>query len=273
MPPIRPRLLTIGTHRLRGLRARHAATLLTGYDLVVTAVPAPTLILLDLDATEPGFPELAAPQLAGVITDRMHQSELHPAWLVGLAPGPTPDDDAEAYLAGCHLVLHGPLDDARLAAIQRLAGHPAPLPPTDRATAAYQRAALRVLMAVQAAQIPVWTADDVALLLGTLTHYPVPRDARERPRDLAGARRVLRAIGGRQHAIQRLHALATAWRTHHPLYAEVLWLFLDGWKRSEIVSYFVSRHLYEDSRVYACIKQLPERIAQELRVAQMREED
>jgi hypothetical protein len=202
----------------------------------------------------------------------MHQGALHPAWLVGLAARLAPELDAEAYLAGCHLVLHGPLDEGRVAALQRLAGHPAPPPPTDRATEAYQRAAARVLQAVQAAQIPIWTAEEVRLLLGYLTRYPVPRDRNARPQDLAGAQRVVVALGGLDAAAQRLHAIAAAWRTHAPLDAEILWHFLDGSGRLEIVSYFVSRQLYEDSRISTCIKRLPERIAQELRLAQIRED-
>jgi hypothetical protein len=274
MPTLRPHLLTIGAQRLRTrrVRPRHTPTLLAGYDLAVRlldrAQPVhPTLILLDLHAEEPGVPELATPQLAAVLAHQMHQGALHPAWLVGLAARLAPELDAEAYLAGCHLVLHGPLDEGRVAALQRLAGHPAPLPPTDRATEAYQRAAARVLQAVQAAQIPIWTAEDVSLLLAYLTRYPGPCT----PRDQAGAKRVLRALGGLDAASARLHTLVVAWRTRHPLYAEVLWLFLDGWERREIVSYFVSRHLYEDSRISHCIKTLPEWIARELRIAQIRE--
>jgi hypothetical protein len=49
--------------------------------------------------------------------------------------------------------------------------------------------------------------------------------------------------------------------------------FLAGWERREIVRSFVSRHLYEDSRIYRCIKRLPKHIAQALRMAQARDED
>lgn len=274
MPTIRPHLLTIGAQRVRlaHTSVRHATTLLAGYDLAARLLdPAqprhPTLILLDLDATELGFSELAAPQLAAVLAHRMHRGDLHPAWLIGLAPGPAPNEDAEAYLAGCHVVLHQPLRETIFARLESLAGQPASLPPTDRATYAYQLAAERVLQAVQAAQITVWTVEEVRVLLGALTRYPVPKAP------VSHSKRVLRALGGPERAHQRLHAMAAAWRTQRPLYAEILWQFLDGSERREIVSYFVSRHLYEDSRVYAGIKHLPERIARELQIAQGGAED
>lgn len=275
---LRPHVLTIGAHHLHGhgLRVRHAATLLTGYDVAVRSLAVttahPTIILLDLHAEEPGFPEFAAPQLAAVLTHRMHHGNLHPAWLIGLAIDPTNDLAMEAQVAGCQIILPAPITDEQRQGLLRLGDTPALLPPADRATAAYQRAAERVIRAVQTAQLPIWTADEVRLLLGYLTRYPVPRDRDARPRDLAGAQRVVRALGGLDAASQRLHAIADAWRSPAPLDAEILWHFLDGAERLEIVSSFVSRQLYEDSRVYTCIRRLPERIAQELRLAQVREE-
>ena len=267
MPTLRSHRLTIGAHRLRTRGTRHATTLLAGYDLAVhllnTAQPVqPNLILLDPHAEEPGFPELAAPQFAAVLAAQMHRSEIHPAWLIGLAAGPTSDGDAEAYLAGCHLVLHLPLGEMLRMGLQRLAELPAGLPPTDRLTQVYQRAAARVLDAVQAAQITLWTVDDVEILLGYLTRYPVSEASSGQ------TKRVLRMLGGYDAAVQRLYAIAEAWRTRFPLYAEILVLFLNGANRREIVHFFVSRQLYEDSRIYACIKRLPERIAQELRLPQ-----
>lgn len=279
MPAARPSLLTIGAHHLRTTQAAvtHSTTLLHAYAqalrLLDGARPSrPTLILLDLHAQEPGFPEFAAPQLAAVLARQMITGKLHPAWLIGLAADPTPDLDLEAHVAGCHLLLPPPISESQQRGLLRLAQTPALLLPTaDRATIAYGLAAERVLLAVQAAQIPLWTADEVILVLRFLTAYPLPRNAKERPGDQARTTRLLRALGGSRQARQRLHQIANAWRTRFPLYSEILWQFLDGWERKEIVSYFVSRHLYEDSRIYTCISELPERIAQELRLAQTKE--
>ncbi|HEY0738718.1 MAG TPA: hypothetical protein VGD69_27615 [Herpetosiphonaceae bacterium] len=272
MPTLRPHLLTIGAHslRTRHIRPRHAPTLLAGYDAAVRLLdPArpvhPTVILLQLDASEPGFPGLAAPLLAAVLSRRMEAGELHPAWLIGLATEDAGDLATEAQVAGCQLVLPSPLPDDAWPWLFELAQTPIPPRTADPAIQIYQRVAERVLTAVQAAQITLWTVDDVEILLGYLTRYPVP----EAPP--AQSKRVLRMLGGYDAASQRLAAMVDAWRDRFPLHAAVLQLFLDGANRREIVHFFVSRELYEDSRIYACIKRLPERIAQELRLAQVRE--
>ncbi|HEX6288225.1 MAG TPA: hypothetical protein VFZ66_03500 [Herpetosiphonaceae bacterium] len=283
-PTIPPHVLAIGSTGLHAaLRAAGVAvspvpTLLDGYDravrrLAAAAPPRLTLILLDLHAHAPGFPELAAPQLAAVLAEQMTRGALHPAWLIGLTSTPAPDLDAEAYLAGCHLVLHRPLTPAMRARLARLATYPAALPPTDRATQAYQRAALRVVHAVEAAQVPLWSAADVALLLGWLTPYPLRRATRAQPQQQAAARRLVRALGGARAAHRRLHQIAASWRVRAPLHAEVLTLFLQGWERRAIVRSYVDRGLYEDTRIYIVINELPQRIAAELRLAQAREED
>lgn len=274
MPAIRPHLLTIGAQRLRTkhVRPRYAATLLDGYDHAVRLLDCaqslqPTVIVLHLAATEPGFPEFAAPQLAAVLTRRMQIQAIHPASLIGLATDPAPALVAEAEVAGCQFILPPPRTDEQWQALFRLTRPPIPLRAPDRATEMYQRAAERVLAAVHAAQITIWTAGDVAILLGYLTRYPV-EDASP-----VQARRVLRVLGGYELASQHLYEMVEAWRIRFPLYAEVLRLFLAGWERREIVHFFVSRDLYEDSRIYACIKRLPEHIAQELRLTQARKGD
>jgi hypothetical protein len=283
MPTIPPHALTIGAleahTRLRAARftVSHAHTLLDGYAqatrrLAIQEPIRPTLILLDLAAQEPGFPELAAPQLAAVLAQEMHEGALHPAWLIGLAADLRHDQATEAHVAGCHLIFQAPLTKDLCWGFAGLVQAPALPPHRERATRAYQRAAARVLHAVQAAQIHLWTIDDARLVLGWLTRYPLPPDMLSQ---LHGpeTRRVLRALGGPRAAHARLHAIAEAWRTRYPLHGEILWMFLDGWERRAIVSYFVSRGLYEDSRVYFCITELPKRIARELRLAHGRTED
>ncbi|HEX6292934.1 MAG TPA: hypothetical protein VFZ66_27370 [Herpetosiphonaceae bacterium] len=272
----RPKRITIGAHRwpLANAPVHHAQTLLDGYTLAQRLLdrkttPAPALILLDLHAHEPGFPELAAPQLAAVLAQQMHAGTLHPAWLIGLVTPPAPDLDAEAYLAGCHVILHRPLRTRVTALLDQLARCPASLPPSDPATRAYQQAAARVLPAVRVAQIPLWTATEARLLLGWLTRYPLTDALRARATS-AEMKRILRTLGGAKAARRRLQSLVDAWDERFPLEADVLQFFLDGWERKEIVRFFVDQQLYEDSRVYAVINRLPERIAQEFRLAQSR---
>ncbi|HEY0768790.1 MAG TPA: hypothetical protein VGD31_00465 [Sphingobacteriaceae bacterium] len=269
MPVIRPHLLTIGAKSLRTkhIRPRHAPTLLEGYDAAVHLLDPdqpvhPTLILLDLQATEPGFPEFAAPQLAAVLTHRMETGQIHPAWLIGLVPEGIADLTTEAQVAGCQRVLSLPITHQQWQDLLCLVPAPVPSRSPDHATQVYRIAAERVLQAVQAAQITTWTADDVSVLLGYLTRYPVA----EVP--IAETKRVLRVLGGPEQAYERLRAMVEVWRARFPLYAEILEQFLAGWERREIVHSFVSRDLYEDSRIYACIRKLPERIAQELRLPQ-----
>lgn len=279
MPTIIPHVLAIGSPgrdpllHAAGVAVRHATTLLDGYahavhGLADTESP-PTLILLDLHAVEPGFPELAAPQLAAVLARALHTGALHPAWLIGLAHVADPDLDAEASLAGCHLVLHPPLSQAMQAGMVRLSRTPALLPPTDRATHAYQRAALRVVEVVQAAQVPIWTVADATVLLGAITHYPIRRQALERsPR----AHQLVRALGGPQAAMRRLHAITEVVRERSPLHAEVLARFLDGWERRAIVHALVASSCAEHTQVDRAINELPQRLAAELRMQQAREE-
>jgi hypothetical protein len=282
MPAATPHILAIGATpapeilRADGLTIRHAATLLDGHRQAVRRLNPelpirPTVILLDLQATEPGFPELAAPQLVAVLAHAMHAGTLHPAWLIGLAPAGTPELDEEARVAGCHYLLRPPLDETALALLGDEHLPIASLPATDAATRAYGRAAVRVLAAVAAAQIPIWTADDARLLLHTLTPYPL-RQSTERS-TAARSSDLVRALGGPRAARARLETIAAVWQTRFPLHAVILRLLLDGLERREIVAAIVDRRLYEDSRVYAGINELPQRLAQELRTRQADEED
>lgn len=230
--PVHPYLLTIGAHRVRTEYATvvHAATLLVGFEQAIrrldrTKSRTPLIILLDLQAVEPGFPEFSATLLAAVLTHRMQVGEIQAAWLIGLLTGPSPDLNLEAQVAGCHIILQQPITDEQLQELLHLPQPPVPQSVPDRATYVYQVAAERVLGAVQAAQIILWTADDALVLLGYLTRYPAP----EAPRQVT--QRVLRALGGPQQAHQRLHAIVETWRTRIPLHAEILWQFLDGWER------------------------------------------
>jgi hypothetical protein len=125
--------------------------------------------------------------------------------------------------------------------------------------------AQRMLIAVQAAQARSWTADEVALILRWLTPYPGQEIS------IAEARRaetLLRELGGPQEAQQRLEQIAEHWQERYPLHSEILQKFLAGWERRQIVRHVVAQGFYEDSRIYACIKELPYRISRYLRRAQ-----
>jgi hypothetical protein len=132
-----------------------------------------------------------------------------------------------------------------------------------------QAVAQRVLYVVQAAQTRIWTPEEVAVVLRWLTPYPAQSgSARQSTPDtetVIKIQQLLRALGGVRSARQRLDSIAEQWQARYPLHGEILRLFLDGWERREIVRHFVDRRLYEDSRIYHCIKELPRRICDQLR--------
>lgn len=126
--------------------------------------------------------------------------------------------------------------------------------------------AQRVRAATQAAQARTLTTEDVLLILRWLTAYPSQVITHS---EAARAEELLQEMGGSQVAQQRLEQIVEQWQQRYPLHSETLQKFLAGWKRREIVRYIVGQGFYEDSRVYACIKELPERISEHLRRAQL----
>jgi hypothetical protein len=239
----------------------------------------PLLILLDLASYDPDFPEFPGTMLVAALAGQMRAGTLHPAWLLGISTERHVEKDEEALIAGCHVVLHVPLSSDDVLLLRRLAARPAPLPhqdrppPEARVIAVLQAVAQRVLEVVEAAQTRIWTPEEVALVLRWLTPYPaLKRSARQSTRDpesMAGVQPLLRALGGARSARRRLESIADQWQSHYPLHGEILRHFLEGRERREIVRYFVERGLYEDSRIYACIKDLPRRLSEQLRRDQM----
>lgn len=283
MPASNPHVFAIGVQSIyhqmlrgEGFIVSTTSTLLEGYTqlaqrLATSNISRTPLIMIDLRAHEPGFPELAAPQLIAVLDAQIRCNELHPAWLIGLTSELTSLLTVEANIAGCHQILSIPFDDLVLSYLRDLATQAAPLPKQDihdtvgHARQAYQVAAQRVFDAVRAARTYLWTVEDVYLVLGSLTRYPLAEQVVNQLHD-AQAQRALRALGGSRTAKQRLFAIAEGWRERLPLHSEILQRFLEGWERREIVASFVARDLYDDSRVYFCIKELPERLVTELRL-------
>ncbi|MBV9787468.1 MAG: hypothetical protein JOZ51_04810 [Chloroflexi bacterium] len=264
----------------QGFAVTIARSLVAGYAqirrlLATDQPPRPTLILLDVASYDPGFPELPGTLLAAAVAAQMRAGSLRPAWLVGISVEHHVENDSEALIAGCQRVIHLPLtsDDSQL--LRRLATRPAPVPHREtqpeviRVIEVLQAVAQRVLYVVQAAQTRIWTPEEVAVVLRWLTPYPAQsgssRKAVPETESVTKIQQLLRALGGVRSARQRLHSIAEQWQTRYPLHGEILRLFLDGWERREIVRYFVDRGLYEDSRIYHCIKELPRRICDQLR--------
>ena len=262
-----------------GFRIVVEHSLLAGYELarrvLATSRPArPSVILIDLAMTEPGFPELTATLLVAVLMRQMQRGTIHRAWHVGGMSVQHPTLKAEATALGCQAIVGLPLNDAGVTTIQQIIdqpeppSHPISAPQTPDLSEICQNIAQRVLDSVKAAQIRTWTPEDAALVLSWLTTYPAPpvetRGRRSTDRDLTRIKHLLRSFGNQHIARQQLEQIATYWQQRYPLHGEVLQKFLDGWERREIVSYFVGQGLYEDSRVYHCIKELPQRLSDHL---------
>ncbi|HEY0738708.1 MAG TPA: hypothetical protein VGD69_27565 [Herpetosiphonaceae bacterium] len=254
-------------------------TLLAGYELIrrllaTSRPPRPTVIVIDLSLSEPGFPEFTAALLVAVITQQMQREKINPAWCVGGLAGQQPTLSAEATALGCQRIVALPLNAEALATIQAIIHEPPPLsrpkvtPGAPDLVELCQNIAQRVLESVQSAQIRAWTPEDAALILSWLTPYPAPptngQRRRATDRDISRIKQLLRAFGNQNAARQQLEEIAAYWQQRYPLHGEVLLKFLEGWERREIVSYFVGQGLYEDSRVYHCIKELPQRLSDHL---------
>ncbi len=256
-------------------------SLLDGYTQASSLLSSTSLehtpaILVDLLSTEPLFPALSGTLLIAGLARRMRLQQLRPAWLIGLVGAPSPEQEVEADIAGCHYIATLPLTDDRILDLRRLTLDPAPIPHQTgdvdtplHVITAFQNVAHRVIEAVQAAQAWPWTPEDVALILHWLTPYPLPTHMTAQAINNASTQArielLLRALGGSQGARQRLEAIAGQWQHRYRLHGEILHRFLAGWERREIVRYFVEHGLYEDSRIYFCIKELPRRIAEHLR--------
>ena len=262
-----------------GFRVVVEHSLLAGYEqtrrlLATTRLARPTVILIDLLLAEPGFPELTATLLVAAITRQMQLGMIHTAWRVGGIAGQHPTVSVEARALGCGEIVSLPLNDEALAKIQGIIHQPPAInrpevaPESPDLVEMCQNIAQRVLDSVKAAQIRAWTPEDAALILSWLTPYPITtgnaRQTKIMVRDLPRIRQLLRSFGNQSAARQQLEQIATYWQQRYPLHGEVLQKFLDGWERREIVSYFVGQGLYEDSRVYHCIKELPQRLSDHL---------
>jgi hypothetical protein len=269
-----------------GFKVMTAHSLLDGYAQTIQFLallqPArPTLILLDVSSVQPGFPEFPGSLLAAVLARHMRLQEMHSAWLVGLSTSHEFERETEALIAGCHHIVSAPLADDTLLMLHDLALRPVPKPEIDlrfdrvQVIDVLQNVSTRVLHAVQNAQVETWMPEDIIQVLGWFTRYPTARGKMEREAAISSAfnvaqvERLLRGLGGPQAARQRLVTIAEQWESRYPLHSEILLKFLEGWERREIVRHFVVQGLYEDTRIYNCIKELPRRISEQLRIDQI----
>ena len=241
--------------------------------------PAPSarriLILVDVSTTDPGFPEFPAMLLIAAVAREMRLGHLQPVWLVGMIADDSPEKVNEVAVAGCQHKVDLPLALDDLLLLRSLVEQPAPLPHASASPAAVQALeavqlmAERMLRAVYAAEMHPWTPEDAVLILRWLTPYPVWSSVEQQTgtkHDLAlRTQQLVRALGGPHLARRRMEAIVAKWDKRYALHGEILRKFLDGWERRRIVRYYVERGLYEDSRVYHCIKELPRRIAEQLR--------
>ncbi|HEX6287928.1 MAG TPA: hypothetical protein VFZ66_02000 [Herpetosiphonaceae bacterium] len=267
-----------------GFKIHVACSLLTGYTqarwlLRATEPDQHMLVLVDVHATEPGFPELSGVLLVAALARQMRLREINLAWLIGVAAAPTPEQEDEALAVGCQRLEAMPLSDDAAFSLWSLAAQPAPIPhlaappQVIQMIQSCQSIAQRMLESALATQIAIWTPEDAALLLRWLTPYPSPGRSKQHAlmtsEEIARVERLIRSFGSQQAARQRLEAIVEQWQTRFPLHSEILRRFLHGWERREIVQHFVERRLYEDSRVYACINELPERISAHLNRQQL----
>lgn len=293
MPKIyRPHVIAIGAlaqqqrHLLRAARfaVSSSLSLSEGYlllrqKLAMTESPRPLLVLVDLTVSDPNAPEWTGSLLIAALARQMRQGELRTAWLLGIAPATTAALEADSQVAGFHHIFTAPLSESDPETLRELAEHVAPIPHAETspevllAVEAYQSTAQRLIDAILAVSVPLWTPDDVQAVLSWLTRYPSASGGERQRQPNAQIRQGLRRLGGPHAAYDRFSALAAQWQERYPLYGSILDLFLAGYERREIVKHFVDEGFYEDSRIYACIKQLPERIAAELRLEQVTSED
>lgn len=251
---------------------------LDGYDYALSTlgITLPARAMAILIDTSNVYSILVAAGLA----QRMQQRAIPPTWLIALLDTQDPERALEARLAGCQHVLQLPLAEATMRTIQQLLKRPALLPHgttephSVQVIQILQTIADRMLHAALEVQPDQWTAHDVMGLLYHLTAYPLysrPETKSEAQRmsikDMSlRTEQIIRTLGGIQAAREFLADCVRYLEPQYPLHSEILGKFLDGWQRKEIVRNFVERGLYEDTRIYACIKELPQRVSDILRV-------
>jgi hypothetical protein len=263
-----------------GFRVLPVDALLDGYLMAshILAAPEtsyPLMIFVEPASTDPIFPVLSGAVISAALARRMRLREIRPAWMLGLAAKCSPDQAADLQIIGCQHMLSIPFTDESLALLKHMPSQSAPIAyrtrgrsTTGRAIDAFQTMAQHIVEMVAAARPQTYTEEEITQLLRWLTAYPTR--ALNRAENMVGVERLLCALGGSDAARQTLGMIAQQWQQRHPLHSEILQQFLEGWQRREIVRHFVERGLYEDSRIYQCIHELPRRISEYLHQEQPR---
>jgi hypothetical protein len=252
-------------------------SLLDGYLIASRMLAAPVAtppltIFIELAAKDPVFPALSGMILSAALARRMRLRELGPAWMLGLVAPNTSQHGVEGQITGCHHLLSTPFTDESLFLLGNIRSQAVPFVSKAsekslavRAIDAFQTTAQRVIDMVEATRFQSYTAEDITLLLHWLTPYPahsaLPQKRSNAAENSAYVERLLCSLGGSYAARELLATIARQWEARYPLHSAILQRFLEGWERREIVQDFVRRKLYEDSRIYHCIHELPYRIS------------
>lgn len=215
----------------------------------------PTAVIIDLRMPNRSHPDLEGTVLAAALSRRMQSEIMWPAYIVGLTNYFSIEREEAALYAGCQRVLLKPLTHAHAASLWQYVQQPL-LPPVlsdDLGKRLYQKQAEEILSIVHRGQTPIeWTPDDVALLLGAVSLYPVPEtiDHERQPA-------LLLRLGGRQAVVDLLHVCVA--RMEEP-YSRILAAFLSGSDRRVIRETLVEMG-YSRTHSYYCINELPARIS------------
>lgn len=255
-----------------------AASALDGYDyaihmLGITLSARTTAILIDTS-------DVHSVLVAAGLAQRMQQRVIPLVWLIALLDKQDPARELEARLSGCQQMLQLPLVEDAVTEIQHLLKRPASLPHSEiephtaQVINTLQTIADRMLQAALEVQPERWTARDVTGLLYQLTSYPqAPETETTRVEQWTNmvemnlrTEQIIRILGGIRAAREFLEYCVHYLQPRYPLHSQVLEKFLAGWQRKEIVRYFVDQRLYEDSRIYASIRELPQRISDILKI-------
>jgi CheY-like chemotaxis protein len=228
-----------------------------------------TLILVDLKGVQPGRPDLEGSNWVAVLVREMQLKRLYPAYIVAITDDLTSAREKEALAAGCHKVLAKPLLVEDALRLRELALQEPPIPHSNVSPGelhmieAFQTMSARTMESIFNHPMNL-TTDDAYLLLRCLTLYPEQR--RAAPEDAHRTETLVHSLHGEPAARELLRRVAAKLTAQSIIHGEILNMFIDGLKRREIVKSFVHRGLYDDSHIYNCIKDLPSRVAEGLKL-------
>ncbi|HEX6290379.1 MAG TPA: response regulator [Herpetosiphonaceae bacterium] len=269
-----PQQIVLERHTLEsvGFEVSVASSAVEGVEYAMSLLdlsrPAhPTVIVLDLVLPDLILQSMEGSVLAAALLGRMLDGMIHPATIVALTGELTKERKEAALFAGCSMVLTKPLLREHAEELFKIAHEPPVLP--NIKVSSYKAQGFRVFRSFAEKTLndlrnrhplTLWSPEDAHLVLSSITPFPPPSDV-----DQGRAGALLYALGGQAAAREELQRCATQMEKSYGLHSEILQKFLDGWERRAIVKYYVDRGFYEDSRIYTCIKELPQRISDRLK--------